>query len=205
MLGYGEIFTLFFVTLGPIKVLAAFAQRTRGLDDPAVRKIALLAFAVATVAVLIGAFLGRSLLVKWQISIAAMTLTAGVIFFLVAIRQLLEQYEPPHSAEAAPLPGGPFAAALKLVFPIVLTPYGIAAVIALMAASGDAHRTGMIVALLVGVMVLNLMAMLFVRRILIGPVMFILQLLGAVLGVMQVALSIQIMLAGLRLLKVISA
>ena len=52
MLGYGEIFTLFFVTLGPQKVLGPFAKRTHGLDEAAVRKISLLAFAVATMAVI---------------------------------------------------------------------------------------------------------------------------------------------------------
>ena len=205
MLGYGEIFTLFFVTLGPLKVFGPFANRTHGLDDATVRHIALLAFAIATMAVLIGAFLGRSLLINWKISLAAMTLTAGVIFFLVAIRQLLEQYEPPHEAEAAPLPTSPLAAAMRIVFPIVLTPYGIAAVIALMAASSDAYRTEVIIALLIGVMVLNLLAMLFARKIMVGIWIVVLQLLGAVLGVMQVAMSIQAMIVGLKQLGVISA
>ena len=205
MLGYGEIFTFFFVTLGPLKVLGPFAKRTHGLDDATARKIAVLAFAIATVAVVVGGFIGRSLLIKWNVSLAAITLAAGVIFFLVALRQLLEQYEPPHQAEVAPLPASPFRAAMQLVFPVVLTPYGIAAVIASMAASHEAHRTEVIIALLVGVMVLNLIAMLFARRIMVGMGMVVLQLLGAVLGVLQVALSIQVMIVGLQHLGVIAA
>lgn len=205
MLGLGEIFTFFFVTLGPLKIIGPFAQRTRGVEDAAVGQIALWAFLIATVAIVVGAFVGRSLLVSWNISLAAMTLAAGVIFFLVAMKQLLEQYEPSHEVERAPLPASPFDAARRLVFPTVLTPYGIAAVIALMGASHEAQRTEGIIAVLLGVMVLNLIAMLFARRIMTGFLMISLQLLGAVLGVLQVALSIQVMIIGLRQLKLIDA
>ena len=52
------------------------------------------------------------------------------------------------------------------------------------------------------VMVLNLLAMLFARRILNGGTALALQLVGAVLGVLQVAFSVQIMLRGLRELGV---
>ena len=52
---------------------------------------------------------------------AAITLAAGVIFFLVAIRQLLEQYEPSREQEAASAPKSPFAAAVQMIFPVVLT------------------------------------------------------------------------------------
>ena len=132
-----------------------------------------------------------------------MTLAAGIIFFLVAIRQNLDEYEPPHKGEQPPLPERPLQAAMRLVFPIVLTPYGVAAVIALMAASGEAQRTEMIIVLLVGVMVLNLIAMIFAQKIMVGIWIVVLQLLGAVLGVLQVALSIQVMIVGLQLLKII--
>lgn len=202
MLGPAEIFTIFFVTLGPLKMLGPFAKRTHGIDDATVRRIALLAFVIATAAVVIGAFVGRSLLIDWNVSIAAMTIAAGIIFFLVALKQLLEQYAPEQEAAAAPLPASPFAAAMKLVFPVVLTPYGIAAAIVLLAASHQTQRSEMIIALLAGVMVLNLLAMLFARRILVGPVMLVLQILGAVLGVLQVALSVQFVIGGLQMLGV---
>jgi len=58
-------------------MLGPFAKRTHGIDDATVRKIALFAFAVATAAVVIGAFVGRSLLFNWNVSIAAMAITGG--------------------------------------------------------------------------------------------------------------------------------
>ena len=78
-----------------------------------------------------------------------------------------------------------------------MTPYGIAIVIALLAASTDAGRTAVILGVLAGVLVLDLLAMLFDHAIL-RTVGWLLHILGAVLGVMQVALAIQIMLVALR-------
>jgi multiple antibiotic resistance protein len=204
-LGPGEIFTIFFITIGPLKLLGPFVQRTHGLDDATVRQIAVRAFLMATIAAIAGGFLGAALLANWRVSIGAMTITAGLVFLLVGLRQILEQYEPPHAPAAPPpLPASPTAAALKLLFPLVLTPFGIAAVIVLLALSTEGGRTGLIVGMVVAVMLLNLVAMLFARKILVGATILVLQILGAVLGILQAGLAVQIILRGLRDLKIIS-
>jgi multiple antibiotic resistance protein len=203
-IGAAEIFTLFFVMLGPLKVLGPFVQRTDGLDDRMVRQIAWRAFAIATVAIIAGSLVGRSLLAQWHISPPALMLAGGVIFLLVALRQLLEQYDPVDAAAPDPLPPAPFAAAARLVFPLLLTPYGIAAVIALLTSSDTTERTLLIETLVLAVMILNLVAMVVARRILAGFFVIVLQIVGAVLAVMQVALSVQIILMGLRAAKVIA-
>jgi multiple antibiotic resistance protein len=203
-LGPAVVFTIFFVTLGPLKILGPFALRTRGLDDAATRRIAGRAFIIATIAVVAGSLLGRALLDNWAVSLESMIIAAGVIFFLVALRQLLAEYDPALAAATPPpLPNDPTAAAIRLLFPIVLTPYGIAAVIVLLANSKDTQRTAMILGLAVAVMVLNLLAMHYARKILVGVTMIVLQVLGAVLGVLQVALAIQFMLTGLQRLGTI--
>ena len=61
LVGYGAIFTLFFVTLGPLKILGPFAQLTREADEVTTRKIAVRAFVIAVIAVVVGGFLGRAL------------------------------------------------------------------------------------------------------------------------------------------------
>jgi len=204
VIGPGEIFTIFLVTLGPLKLIGPFAQRTRQFDDAAARAIAVRAFVIATIAAVAGGFIGRALAAKWGVSVPAMAITAGAIFFIVAIRQLLEQYEPAHaSGTAPPLPQSPGAAAIRLVFPIVLTPYGMATVIVALSASNEAARSLTIVGLLVAVMLLNLLAMLFARKIMAGATLVVLQLVGAVLAVLQVALAVQIIIFGLRDLGVI--
>ena len=194
MIGPGAIFTLFFVTLGPLKVLGPFAQQTRGLEPAAMRGVALRVFALALVALAMGGWIGRSLLNSWHVSMPALLIATGIIFFLVALNVVLEQYEPPHDAAPPPLPAQPMSAALRLTSPTVVTPYGVAALIALLSATEDSVREELIWGILFGVMVLNLLAMLYAHAVMHGAVLLFLRLLGAVLGVMQVALAVEIIL-----------
>jgi multiple antibiotic resistance protein len=203
LLGLYSVFIVLFVTLGPIKVLGPFAQLTRDADATKMKQIAVRAFALALIAAVVGGFVGKSLVENWQISIAALTLTGGIIFLLVGLSLVLEQYKPVHEAPA-PLPEAPMHAALRVAFPIVVTPYGIAAVIALLVNSPDAARTSAVLAILIAVMMLNLLAMLYARRLMGGAfVLLALQILGAILGVLQVALAVQIILRGLKDLGVL--
>ena len=204
-LGPGEIFTIYFITLGPLKLIGPFVQRTHGLDDAIVRQIAVRAFLLATISAIAGGFLGAMLLANWHVSIGAMVIAGGLVFLLVGLRGLLEQYEPPQGPEAnmPALPASPTAAALKLLFPMVLTPFGIAAVIVLLALRTESGRTEVIVGMVVVVMLLNLVTMLFARRIMVGATIVVLQILGGVLGILQAGLAVQIILRGLRDLKII--
>jgi len=59
--------------------------------------------------------------------------------------------------------------------------------------------------ILVAVMLLNLLAMLFARELVRPPVLLVLQVLGAVLGVLQVGLAVQIIIRALRDLQVLPA
>jgi multiple antibiotic resistance protein len=205
MLGPGEIFTLFFITLGPLKVLGPFAQQTRGLTPEAVRGIAFRVFMLSVIAIALGGMLGRALAINWNISMPALLISAGVIFFLVALRLVLEDYEPPKEVAAPPLPTATMAAALKLTFPTVVTPYGIAALIAMLAATGETVPHGLIWGLLLAVMVLNLIAMLCAHAVMHGAFVLGMRLLGAVLGVLQVALAVQIMILALKKLGVLAS
>lgn len=204
MLGPGEIFTLFFITLGPLKVLGPFAQQTRGLTTSAIRGIALRVFVLSLIAIALGGLLGRALAVNWNISMPALLISAGVIFFLVALQLVLEDYEPPKEVAAPPLPAEPMAAALKLTVPTVVTPYGIAALIAMLAATDESVSHGLIWVLLFGVMVLNLLAMLCAHAVMHGAFVLGMRLLGAVLGVLQVALAVQIIILAFKKLGVLA-
>lgn len=202
LLGPSAIFMLLFITLGPLKIIGPFVRLTHDLDEATTRRIAVRAFALGLVAVVVGGFVGRFLVGNWQISVAALTLAAGIMFFLVGLSLVLEPYQPVRAAPA-PLPPEPMAAALRIAFPMVVTPYGIAALVALLVNSHGAVRTLTILAILIGVMVVNLLAMLHARRIMGGVTALVLYIFGAVLGVLQVALAVQIILHGLHDLEVL--
>ena len=80
----------------------------------------------------------------------------------------------------------------------------LAAVVALLAGSDDSSRTLAILGLVLLVMFLDLVAMWFAPRMIVGFAIVALQVLGAVLAVLQVGLSVQIIIDALRLLGVIA-
>lgn len=205
MLSVGAIFTIFFITLGPLKLIVPFARRTQGMDESQTRQTALYAAAIATLVAIGGSLLGRRMLMAWHVSVAALIIAAGIIFFIVALRQLLEQYsngtEPATAATPAVTPASPKALAVRLVFPVVLTPYGLAAVIATLAARAETQRTAIVLGLVLLIMLLDFAAMLCARRILhYGGVVVVLQMVGAILAVLQAALAVQFLIIGVHVL-----
>jgi multiple antibiotic resistance protein len=198
LIGLGAVFTLLFITLGPLKILGPFAHVAHDVGPVTERRIAVWAFGIALVAAVAGGFLGKALLHNWQVSPEAMLLAGGVVFFLVGLNLVLEQYEPAHPPPPPSPSPSPLAAAMRIAFPTILTPYGIAALIVLLANSPDGARTAGVVAILSGVMVLNLLAMLYARRIMGGVTAMVFRIFGAVLGVLQLALAVEMILRALH-------
>jgi multiple antibiotic resistance protein len=193
-LGPWQVFTFLFVTLGPLKMLAPFLEVTRGASRPMRRKIAFAAFAVSTVVLFLGMFLGERTLVSWRISLPALVITGGTLLFYVAFHNLIGQYDRPARAEEPSVAPSLATALTPVAFPSIATPYGIAIVILLKAALPD--DVALTIALS-QIMVLNLVGMLFAGPILrvAGP---LLQLVSAVLTVLQAALGIQLLILGIR-------
>jgi multiple antibiotic resistance protein len=195
-----QIFTFLFVMLGPLKLLGAYAHATTMLPAAQMRSLALKASLLATVAVTLGGFIGATMMTNWQIDIPILELTAGVVFFLVALRMVMQPYEahaPPHAS--APVDPPSLA---RIVFPMVVTPYGIAAVIMLLALSASQARTLLVLGIVVANMALNLLGMMCARWIM-QKAALPLQLLGAVLAILQAALALQLVYRSLRALGVV--
>lgn len=205
VLGIAEIFMLLFVTLGPpLKTPAGYFARMQGVDATTQRRLAWSTFVIGTITVLIGAIVGAWLRGNWHISLAAMLLAGGIIFFLVSLRTVMEQYTPAAvHAEAAAAPRR-LPSAFELAVPMIVTPYGVAAAIIILTASHSMERTIWIFVSIIGVMVLHLVAMLFAGPIVrsIGPMPF--KIFGTVIGSLTVGLSLQMMIAALVQLGLLS-
>lgn len=205
-LDLGKVFTLLFLTLGPFKIIGPFAKMTRGRDDAFRRRLAFEGIVIATIATLAAATIGASILRKWDISLGALELTAGIVLFLVALRPVLAQYEPeprpePPPPEADP-PSTSALAFAPLAFPTIVTPYGIAVLIILVSLrTGETPLNVPVLGVAIAVLAVDLLAMLAADRILRTPfVASLLGIVGAVIGVLQVALGVQAAVSGLRLL-----
>ena len=197
------VLTFLFLMLGPFKIIGPFARITKGADAALTRQIALKAILFSSIALLVAAFTGEYILTRYGIPLPILALAAGIILFLVALQSTLQQFAPPMSHGEVDAAATPTAkqALMPIAFPTIVTPYGIAATIVFLAFSPDIQGRLSIGAIVLFIMFLNLIVMLNVRRI--GPVLNIsLAILGAVIGVIQVALGLQIINNSLRALGV---
>lgn len=199
-LSLGMFFTAFFVMLGPVKLISPFAHLTASLDIGAARRLALKGVGIACAGGLAAAVLGQRALVTWGVSRATLLLAAGIVLFVVALHATVAPYAPAAEQPVASLP--PHPALSPLAVPLILTPYGVATFILILAVTHDPERQALVFGLFLVVMLLNLGAMWHARSILRwgGGV---LALVGAVLGVLQVALALQLILEALGLLRVL--
>jgi multiple antibiotic resistance protein len=201
------IFTFLFLMLGPFKIIGPFSKMTMGADAALKRQIALRATLFASLILLTAAFLGQSFLDSYGIPLPILALSAGIILFLVALQGVLRQFAPPtsHSEEPAGLAPTPSinAALTPLAFPTIVTPYGIAALVVFLELSPDLRSRMAIGAIVLVIMLVNLFVMTVTRhsRPIIGV---LLQVMGAVLGVIQVAFGLRIIYSSLKALGVIS-
>lgn len=201
MFPVAQIFTFLFLMLGPFKIIGPFSKLTKGADPDLARQIALLSILFSSLALLFAAFLGEVLLSKYNIPLPILALAVGIILFLVALQNIVQQFAPPtsHSEEpASPTPTKNIALT-PLAFPTIVTPYGIGALVVFLAFAPDTQSRLTIGAIVLAIMLLNLLAMIFARKIssILGVALAII---GAVLGIVQVALGLQIINNSLKAL-----
>jgi multiple antibiotic resistance protein len=201
LLSMGMVFTAFMVMLGPVKIVGPFASMTSGLGEDELRKVAFRGFLFACTGGVVAAVVGQNTLVSWGISWPALHLAAAIVLLLVALKTVLAQYEPPVQAQKAAAPP-PNMALSPLAFPTILTPHGIATFILILTVVRDPRRDAIVILLFFVVMAINLLVMRTARTI-VRRGGTALAILGAVLGVLQVALAVQMMLDSLNELHVL--
>jgi multiple antibiotic resistance protein len=182
--------------VGPERVLGPFAKLAGHLPEGERRQLALRIAGSAAIALVAGAFIGSAILRKWHVSPGALLIAGSVILFLVAVSLILQS---PRTSAGPTIPNGApdKPAIVRACFAAIATPYGIALLVSLV--SLQPQSIAMILGALLVVLVLDLLAMLYATTILhwLGPP---LQVFGSILSILQVALSIQLMFVGFRLL-----
>ena len=205
-LSYGDIGILFFLTLGPLKAILPFARATRGTKPAFRRTVAWRAVAIATAIVIGVTLLGPLILPNWHVSPPAIGITCGIILFYQALRIIMQTPGAiPGSADRQPSPPpSPAIAVFPVAIPAIVTAPGIASLAAVtLLYSHDLAHEAMVIALLIGVMVLNLLALWNSETILGHGLAGVLPVVGWVLAVLQASLAVQIVIASLRALGVL--
>jgi multiple antibiotic resistance protein len=203
-----KLFVLLFMMTGPLRVVPAFAALTRSFDLPARNRLALRGVLFAAIGVLLAVFAGHAVLEAWGATPQALTAATGLLLLLTALQPLVgwpatptpDPATAPATATATasqdPDPGR--LAIAPLAFPIIVPPFAVGVLILFAAFFPDLRSQLQMVALAFGLLLADLVAMRHARRILAVIGAGTLQVLGAVFGVLQLALAIQMIFWALR-------
>jgi len=194
----GFIFTIFFLTLGPIKIIPAFAKLTQSMTLKFKREVAIKGILIASAICFYVAVLGQGILKNYEISLEGLELAGGIVLLLSALRTIFPSVQP-----TTPPSSQPTAIQLAIspvASPIIVPPVGVAAIlIFVMLAPRHPGMDFAIVKVLLIMMVLNFLVMFFINTVLKAPgLMLILQVFGSVLVFVQVALASETILDALR-------
>lgn len=208
-----DVFIVFFITLGPLKVIPVFYMLTQHAEPKAVRRLALLSTLDATVITFVIAVVFSAVMTRWQISPEAMRIAGGILLFVISLRAITQFELVEASPEMHPA-GNPSAGTAPrvhwfgkpvlspLAIPVIITPVGVVAILLIMSLTvGSPHVISGIFLLLLFVMALNLAAMVWARPIMRYVKLPVLQIVGWVMQILMSALAVQVVLVAMRQLK----
>ena len=204
-LTWSEILTILLVVFSPLKVVGPFVTLTREAEPASRKQLASRATLFAAIGVVVAAVLGQRILMSWGIPNNLLLLAGGIIWFVVALLTVLQPYIPTMQGNATleQLPHIPLALS-PLAFPTIITPHGTATLIVLMTTMPTLGQQVLVLGLTGIILLLNWLMMVFAHRIL--SWLFIpLQLISWVVGVLQVALGLDLIYLALLSLSVFPA
>lgn len=195
----GQLGTLIFMMMGPVSLIPLFSGATRAADPALRRSIALRAFGFAAIALVIAVAIGAGLLMSWGASRPALIVAAGLLLTIASLRHVLGQSHSPPPGADPPKPPPRSIALAPLAFPSIVTPHGVGVLIVFVAYAPDSSVKLSILGIALAIMVVNLLAMLFAHRLIQWIGTAPLMILGAVFGVLQIALGIEMVISGVMM------
>jgi multiple antibiotic resistance protein len=185
------VFTIFMLTLGPIKTVPAFFAMTQGQAPEAARGLAIKGTVAATAISLLITFVMSGMAASWRVSPDDLRIAGGILL-LAASREAIGQFNRPPPAAAEP-PKHP--AITPLAVPVIVTPWGVTAIL-IFVELADSSAT--VIGILLLVMLLNLIGMLLARQIIALTGMITFQVVGWIFAVLQAAFAVDAVVTGLR-------
>jgi len=187
--------SLLFTLMGPIAAMPLFAGATAGADFSLRLKIALAAYATALITLAVAVFIGAGALAGWGVAPSSLIVAAGLILTLTAVRNVVGGgHAAPEGAKAPPTVATGFS---PIAIPGLVTPVGVAVLVIFVSYFPSSADKMAVMGVAAGLMTLNFGAMLaanwFMR--VVGPAPLVV--LGAVFGVLQVAMGVQMIISGL--------
>ena len=186
------------MTLGPVKTIPTFYRLTKETSIKFRHQTALQSSILATAVCIFIAFIGRNTLKNWQISLEALQLAGGLILLLFALKVITmepQSFQGKKASKETPLTETFKLALSPLVTPVIITPYGVVAILFYTVITQDNPLLfWKVMGIIMILMVLNYLGMIFADKIMKIIGIPILLLVGWIFAIMQAALAIQIIL-----------
>lgn len=177
------LFGLLFVLAGPIKAMPVFQGFSSGMDDRARVLLALKAAAFGALGIALAAGMAQAMLAKFGVAGPAVAAAAGFVLVVAGVLPLIGKDSKPD------IPSPPDA--LSLAFPVLMPPHAFGLILLFCFYLPD--RTLGFILLGAALMAMNAVAMLVARPVMKRIGMVPLRLLGAIFGILQVALGMQML------------
>ena len=202
---FAYIFVIFFLTLGPLKVIPIFNRLCYKASPSFAKKLALKATILSSIIIFTVEIVGKGILSKWQVSTAALFVAGGLLILIASLQMLSNFTLPkplPPDTEAYTEEQIPALVINPLTIPAIITPYGIVAILVSTSQSeGDIKRQLTIFGLLFVIIILNWVGMTFAKLIVHKVNIITLLIIGWVFAVLQAGLAIDLMIEGVKRAK----
>ena len=200
---FSLVFTVFFMLLGPIKLIPSFAGLTRGVDVRFKRELAIWGVVIASALCVLVALGGGAILSRYRISIDALRFAGGLVLLIAALQVIFRKAE--YSSPSSGAPAAIQLAASPLAVPMIVPPAGVAAILIFMMFEPAHPKILTTIAVCLAIMmVLDFLVMYFIDKVTKIPgLMIVLTVLGSILIFVQVALAMEMFLTALKSLGVI--
>src|SRR5262245_49869197 len=128
MTDLGYAFTIYFVTLGPVKTIPAFFTVTKGADRRTVMALPTKSTIDGTAVVAFQALFASGVLVTWRVSVEAVAVAGGLVLLMTSIHTL-SRFAPSAPSYAGDVSHGPTMLDTSWTGQPVLSPLAIPAIV----------------------------------------------------------------------------
>lgn len=181
------LFVLLFSMAGPLRLVPMFSVIAGSAPPPVRNRLALKTAAWALAGLALATVAGHGVMKSWGVSPEALGAGIGLVLTLASLQPMLGTggHGPAMNTERK-LPS-----AVSLAFPLTVPPYAVGVIILFSAYTSHLQSQLLIIALGAGLMLINLVSMIYSTRIfkLLGEAG--LRLLGAVFAILQLSLGIE--------------
>lgn len=196
-----EIFVLLFATTNAMKAAIVSLAMTKNADAALKRAIAFRAVMISTVVCILFALAGAAILSGLKISVEALLLAGGAILFVFALNMVIAEDKETSADEPPPVPSIDIAA-FPLAVPLMASPQGLVAIVAIEATLHQGvtmaaiYDVGILVGIILIIMALNLGILLGAERIFAKISPAFLKVVMRIVGLLLCALAVQLMITG---------